>query len=104
MLGCVQTATVRQMARLITAEDRDGRSYVRTAMNKLAELGLAEETNGKDGRHQIWNLPPAERKALANGNELPPRPKAGTRAKAVKAGFGPHGVAETDMILAYGGR
>jgi hypothetical protein len=42
--------------------------------------------------------------ALADGNELPPRPKAGTGAKAVKAGFGPHGVAVTDMILAYGGR
>ncbi|GAA3919791.1 hypothetical protein GCM10023084_82280 [Streptomyces lacrimifluminis] len=40
-------------------------------------------------------------KALADSNELPPRPKAGTGAKAVKAGFGPHGVAVTDTILAY---
>ncbi|MGK5696963.1 replication-relaxation family protein [Streptomyces sp. URMC 128] len=103
MLGCVRIATVRQMAQVITAEDADGRSYVRRAMKKLAELGLAE-TNGKDGRHPIWNLTPAGQKALADGNELPSRPKAGTGAKAVKAGFGPHGVAVTDMILAYGGR
>ncbi|MFC4506164.1 replication-relaxation family protein [Streptomyces vulcanius] len=103
MLGCVRIATVRQMAQVITAEDRDGRSYVRRAMRKLAELGLAE-TNGKDGKHLIWNLTPAGQKALADGNELPPRPKAGTGAKAVRAGFGPHGVAVTDMILAFGGR
>ncbi|MEW2516399.1 replication-relaxation family protein [Streptomyces sp. NPDC046870] len=103
MLGCVRIATVRQMAQVITKEESDGRSYVRRAMNKLAELGLAE-TNGKDGKHPIWNLTVAGQKALADGNELPPRPKAGTGAKAVRAGFGPHGVAVTDMILAYGGR
>jgi hypothetical protein len=91
------------MAQVITAEDADGRSYVRRAMKKLAELGLAE-TSGKDGRHPIWNLTPAGQKALADGNELPARPKAGTGAKAVRAGFGPHGVAVPDMILAYGGR
>lgn len=100
LLGCVRIATARQMTQVITAEDRDGRSYVRRAMNELAELGLAE-TNGKDGKHQIWNLTVAGQKALADGNELPPRPKAGTGAKAVKAGFGPHGVAVTDTILAY---
>jgi hypothetical protein len=49
-------------------------------MNKLTELGLAE-TNGKVGKHPIWNLTPAGQKALAGGNELPPRPKAGTGAK-----------------------
>lgn len=53
-------------------------------MKKLAELGLAE-TNGKAGRHPIWNLTPAGQKSLADGNELPSRPKAGTGAKAVKA-------------------
>ncbi|MFE2038607.1 replication-relaxation family protein [Streptomyces scopuliridis] len=42
MLGCVRIATVRQMAQVITAEDADGRSYVRRAMKKLAELGLAD--------------------------------------------------------------
>ncbi|MFI6150671.1 replication-relaxation family protein [Streptomyces sp. NPDC051109] len=68
-------------------------------MVELAELGLAE-TNGKDGKHQIWNLTPAGQKALADGNELPPRPKAGTGAKAVRAGFGPHAIAVTDTILA----
>ncbi|WTU53615.1 replication-relaxation family protein [Streptomyces sp. NBC_00057] len=103
MLGCVRIATVRQMAQVITAEDADGRSYVRRAMKKLAELGLAE-TNGKGGQHPIWNLTVAGQKALAEGNELPSRPKSGTGAKAVKAGFGPHGVAVTDTILAYGGR
>lgn len=102
MLGCVRIATVRQMAQVITAEDADGRSYVRRAMKKLAELGLAE-TNGKDGKHPIWNLTPAGQKALADGNELPARPRAGTGAKAVKAGLGPHGVAVTDTILAYDG-
>ncbi|MER6237651.1 replication-relaxation family protein [Streptomyces clavifer] len=102
MLGCVRIATVRQMA-VITAEDADGRSYVRRAMKELAELGLAE-TNGKAGKHPIWNLTVAGQKALADGNELPPRPKAGTGAKAVRAGFGPHGVAVTDTILAFGGR
>ncbi|MFI5825059.1 replication-relaxation family protein [Streptomyces rishiriensis] len=103
MLGCVRIATVRQMAEVITAEDRDGRSYLRRAMNKLTELGLVE-TNGKDGKHQIWNLTVAGQKALTDGNELLPRPKTGTGAKAVRAGFGPHGVAVTDMILAFGGR
>ncbi len=103
MLGCVRIATVRQMAEVITKDESDGRSYVRRAIKKLAELGLAE-TNGKAGKHPIWNLTPAGQKALAVGNELPPRPKAGTGAKAVEAGFGPHGVAVTDMILAYGGR
>ncbi|MFI8193893.1 hypothetical protein ACIF8T_34905 [Streptomyces sp. NPDC085946] len=68
------------MARVITAEDADGRSYVRRAMNKPVELGLAE-TNGKAGRHPTWNLTPAEQKALADGNELPFRPKADTGAK-----------------------
>ncbi|WP_329353738.1 replication-relaxation family protein [Streptomyces sp. NBC_01261] len=91
------------MAQVITAEDKDGRSYVRRAMSKLAELGLAE-MNGKDGKHPIWNLAPAGQKALADGNELPSRPKVGTGAKAVRAGFGPHGVAVTDTILAYGNR
>ncbi|WP_406486188.1 replication-relaxation family protein [Streptomyces phaeochromogenes] len=100
LLGCVRIATARQMAQVITAEDRDGRSYVRRAMKELAELGLAE-TNGKDGKHQIWNLTVAGQKALAARNELPPRPKAGTGTKAVNAGFGPHGVAVTDTILAY---
>lgn len=61
-------------------------------------------TNGKAGRHPIWNLTPAGQKALADGNELPPRPKAGTGAKAVKDEFGPHGVAVTEMIRAFGGR
>jgi hypothetical protein len=84
MLGCVRIATVRQIASVITAEDADGRSYMRRAMKQLAELGLAE-TNGKAGRHPIWNLTRAGQKALADGNELPPRPKAGTGAKAVKA-------------------
>ncbi|MFJ1902097.1 replication-relaxation family protein [Streptomyces sp. NPDC088115] len=100
LLGCVRVATVRQMASVITGEKADGRSYVRRAMKKLAELGLAE-TNGKVGKEQIWNLTPAGQKALAEGNELPPRPKAGTGAKAVRAGFGPHAVAVTEMILAY---
>lgn len=58
-------------------------------MVELAELGLAE-TNGKDGKREIWNLTPVGQKALANGNELPPRAKAGTGAKAVRAGCGPH--------------
>ncbi|MFG2408087.1 replication-relaxation family protein [Streptomyces brevispora] len=100
LLGCVRVATVRQMAEVITREESDGRSYVRRAMKKLAELGLAE-TNGKVGKEQIWNLTPAGQKALAEGNELPLRPKAGTGAKAVRAGFGPHAVAVTEMILAY---
>ncbi|MFF2779906.1 replication-relaxation family protein [Streptomyces sp. NPDC058052] len=100
MLGCVRIATVRQMAQVITGEESDGRSYVRRAMVELEKLGLAE-TNGKDGKHKIWNLTPAGQKALADGNELPPRPKAGTGAKAVRAGFGPHGLAVTDTILAY---
>ncbi|MFJ6250676.1 replication-relaxation family protein [Streptomyces sp. NPDC092045] len=100
MLGCVRIATVRQMAQMITAEESDGRSYVRRAMVELESRGLAE-TNGKDGKHKIWNLTPAGQKALTDGNELPARPKAGTGAKAVRAGFGPHGLAVTDMILAY---
>ncbi|MFD9339588.1 replication-relaxation family protein [Streptomyces sp. NPDC060028] len=88
------------MAQVITEEESDGRSYVRRVMVELAELGLVE-TNGKDGKDQIWNLTPAGQKALADGNGLPPRPKAGTGAKAVRAGFGPHAVAVTDTILAY---
>ncbi|MET9503539.1 replication-relaxation family protein [Streptomyces sp. NPDC006622] len=87
------------MAQVITGEGSDGRSYVRRAMVELAELGLVE-TNGKDGKHQIWNLTPAGQKALADGNELPPRPKASTGAKAVRAGWGPHAVAVTGTILA----
>ncbi|MFD9433117.1 replication-relaxation family protein [Streptomyces sp. NPDC060002] len=100
LLGCVRIATVRQMAEVITAEESGGRSYVRRAMKELAELGLAE-TNGKVGKEQIWNLTPAGQKALAEGNEMPRRPKAGTEAEAVRAGFGPHAVAVTEMILAY---
>lgn len=80
MLGCVRIATVRQMAQVITAEDADGRSYARRAMKKPAELGLAA-TNGKDGQHPIRNLTPVEQKALAEGNELLPRPKAAPARK-----------------------
>lgn len=103
MLGCVRVATVRQLAQVITAEGADGRSYVRRAMKDLEGQGLAE-TNGKVGKDQVWNLTRSGQKALADGNELPPRPKAGTGAKAVRAGFGSHGVAVTDTILAFGGR
>jgi hypothetical protein len=85
MLVCVRIATVRQMAEVLTKGESDGLSYVRRAMKKLAELGLAE-TNGKAGKHQIWNLTPVGQKALTDGNELPPRPKTGTGAKAVRAG------------------
>ncbi|MFJ4633829.1 hypothetical protein [Streptomyces sp. NPDC088847] len=59
------------MAQVITEEGSDGRSYVRRAMKGLAELGLAE-TNGKAGKHPIWNLTLAGQRALADGNELPP--------------------------------
>lgn len=103
MLACVRVATVRQMARVITAEDADGRSYVRRAMRKLAEQGLAE-TNGKQGKELIWNLTRAGLRAVADGNELPARPRVGTGAKAVRAGFGPHALAVTETILAVGGR
>ncbi|MET7886631.1 hypothetical protein [Streptomyces avermitilis] len=41
---------------------------------------------------------------MADGNELPARPRAGTGAKAVRAGFGAHALAVTDTILAVGGR
>lgn len=85
MLGCVRIATVRQTAQVITAEESDGRSYVRRAMVELTELGLTE-TNGMDGKDQIGKLTPAGQKALADGNELPPRPKTGTGAKAVRVG------------------
>ncbi|MEF3117663.1 replication-relaxation family protein [Streptomyces chrestomyceticus] len=103
LLGCVRMATVRQMAQVITAEGSDGRSYVRRAMQQLRTQGLAE-TNGKYGRDPIWNLTSAGLKALAAGNELPPRPRAGTGARGIRAGFGPHGIAVTETILAYGGR
>jgi hypothetical protein len=55
----VVTITAAHTARQ-GASRHDGRSYVRRAMNKLAELGLAE-TNGKAGKHPIWNLTPADR-------------------------------------------
>ncbi|WP_323138050.1 replication-relaxation family protein [Streptomyces sp. NBC_01433] len=103
MLACVRVATARQMARVITAEDTDGRSYVRRAMRKLAEQGLVE-TNGKQGKELIWNLTRAGLRAVADGNELPARPRAGTGAKAVRAGFGPHALAVTETILTFGGR
>ncbi|MER5689781.1 hypothetical protein [Streptomyces sp. NPDC002205] len=51
--GAYGTATVRQMAQVITAEDADGRSYVRRAMKRLAELGLAE-TNVVQRVAQRW--------------------------------------------------
>ncbi|MFF1916818.1 replication-relaxation family protein [Streptomyces sp. NPDC058239] len=57
----MRIAAVQQMAQVITAEDADGRSYVRRAMKKLAELGLAE-SNGKAGRHPVWNLTSAGQK------------------------------------------
>ncbi|MFE1547860.1 replication-relaxation family protein [Streptomyces sp. NPDC058718] len=81
------------MAQVITKEEPDGRT------GRAREA----EANGRHGKHQIWNLTPAGQKALADGNELPPRPKAGTGAKAVRAGSGPHAVAVTDTILAYTG-
>lgn len=72
-------------------------------MRKLEEQGLAE-TNGKLGKENSWNLTRRGQQTLTDGGELPLRPKAGTGADGVKAGFGPHGVAVTDTILAYGGR
>lgn len=41
---------------------------------------------------------------MADGSGLSPRPKTGTGANAVKVGFGTHGFAVPDAILAYGGR
>ncbi len=51
------------------------------------------------GRHPIWkrSLPG---RSSDHGNELPPRLKASTGAKAVVAGFGPHGVAVTNRTAA----
>ncbi|WP_234445432.1 replication-relaxation family protein [Streptomyces rimosus] len=43
-------------------------------------------------------------RALSEGNELPPRRRAGTGARGMRAGFGPHGIAVTETILAYDGR
>ncbi|WP_093723394.1 replication-relaxation family protein [Streptomyces sp. DI166] len=103
MLGCVRIATVRQMARVVTAEDADGRSYVRRALRDLEEEGLAD-TNGKHGKEPIWNLTRRGLQAVADGGELPLRPRAGTGARAVRAGYGGHGLAVTETILAYGGR
>ena len=51
MLGCVRLATPSQMARVITADTSDGRSYVRRAMLDLQSLGLAEP--GHDGRRDV---------------------------------------------------
>lgn len=82
------------MARVVTAGGSGGRSYVRRAMTEPAQRGLAE-TNGKDGRHPVRHLTVAGRKALADGNELPRRPRAVTGARAVRAGFGPHGTCST---------
>ena len=63
------------------------------------------ETDERQGRTASDPDPdPGGQKALADGNELPPRPKAGTGAKAVKDEFGPYGVAVTDMIRAFVGR
>ncbi|MGW6015937.1 replication-relaxation family protein [Streptomyces sp. NPDC055210] len=59
---------------------------------------------GAGGDHPFWSLNPAGQKALVGGNALLSRPKAGTGAMAVRTGFGPHGVAVTDTIRAYGGR
>ncbi|MFJ6659857.1 replication-relaxation family protein [Streptomyces sp. NPDC091377] len=79
MLGRVRIATVRQMAQVITEEDADGRSYVRGAMNKLAERGPAE-TNGKDGKHQIWNLTRRDRRLWPTAtSRLPARRPAQER-------------------------
>lgn len=103
VLGCVRIATARQLAQAVTAEDKDGRSYVRRAMRELERRDLVE-TNGKYGKELIWNLTRRGQRAVADGGELPPRPRAGTGAKAVKAGFGPHALAVTDTILAFGGR
>ncbi|KWT62211.1 hypothetical protein ADL21_09240 [Streptomyces albus subsp. albus] len=72
-------------------------------MRQLQVLGLVE-TNGKHGRDRIWNLTTVGLRALAEGNELPSRPRAGAGARGIRAGFGPHGIAVTETILAYGGR
>ncbi|MFJ2833535.1 replication-relaxation family protein [Streptomyces sp. NPDC087263] len=69
MLGCVRVATASQMARVITAGDKDGRSYVRRAMRKLEEQGLAE-TNGKIDKEKIWNLTRHGQQTIVNGGEL----------------------------------
>ncbi|MCX5315846.1 replication-relaxation family protein [Streptomyces sp. NBC_00154] len=70
------------MAQVITPEDADSRSYVRRAMKRLAELGLAE-TSGRDGKHPIWNLTVQGQKALAEAlgrtavhAQAPPRERA----------------------------
>ncbi|MFE9804743.1 replication-relaxation family protein [Streptomyces goshikiensis] len=93
------SATVRQMAQVITEKESDGRSYVRRAMVELEKPGLAE-TNGRDGKHRIWK-PRQDSRLWSRRQRTAPRPKAGTGAKAVRAGFGPHGLAVTDTILAY---
>ncbi|WP_312024612.1 replication-relaxation family protein [Streptomyces sp. WAC 06783] len=60
--------------------------------------------SGKSGRDRIWNLTPSGLEAVSEGNELPSGPRAGTGARGIRAGFGPHGIAVTETILACGGR
>lgn len=60
--------------------------------------------DGKVGKHPIWNLSVARRKALADRDELPPRSRAGTGATAVRARFRPHGITLADTGFDYNNR
>ncbi|MFF3277484.1 hypothetical protein ACFYWU_42200 [Streptomyces chrestomyceticus] len=67
-------------------------------MQQLTTQGLAQ-TNGKHGQDLIRKLTPAGPKALAASNEPAAEPpRAGTGARSIRAGFGPHGIAVPSTI------
>lgn len=78
LLGCARVVAVHQMAQVITEEGVDGRSYVRRAMKRLAEQGVAE-TNGKSGRHPIWKWPRKPNRQRGRAARCP-HPAAARRA------------------------
>lgn len=89
---------VRRMAQVITAEDADG-GRACAGQEEVGGTGAGEdERHGRTALSLEPGLCRAE--ALADGNRTTPRPKARTGAKAVMAGFGPHGVAVTDRTAA----
>ncbi|MGW0999195.1 replication-relaxation family protein [Streptomyces sp. NPDC002523] len=99
-LSRVRIATATQLAAVVTNTGL-GVGYALRGLRDLRALGLVD--HGQHGREKVWHLTAAGQRAVAEGGDVVMRPHAATGERAIAAGLAPHGLAVTDVIVAWGG-